>query len=174
MGKGILFNPVCRLFINLRNRNPLLKKLEVGAVMYRSIVLLFMLACFLPSPGPCAEITNPIPFGKGSLPSRFFPDRKVCLIDAETPDICKKKLVRLPRPVLKAREVTFYGVFDLDGDGRRDGPVLFSRIKLPDSKYLSEPRFGGIPPSGSAVGLEYTRTLGCMPAGSEIKCEEEK
>jgi len=39
--------------------------------MYRLIVLLFVLAGILPSPGPCAEITNPIPIGKESLPSRF-------------------------------------------------------------------------------------------------------
>jgi hypothetical protein len=64
-----------------------------------------------------AAKVRPTPLGEGSLPARLFPDGSVCLVDANNPSVCGKRLVRIPRRVMKAHSVTFYGVFDLDGDG---------------------------------------------------------
>lgn len=64
-----------------------------------------------------AATLNPEPKGKGSLPSRLFPDGTICLVNEETPCSCLKKLVTLPKIVRKADAATFYGVFDIDADG---------------------------------------------------------
>ncbi len=77
--------------------------------------LLFFILAFIPEAN--AATLNSEPKGKGSLPSRFFPDGTICLVNEETPSACLKKLVTLPNIVRKADAATFYGVFDIDADG---------------------------------------------------------
>ena len=67
-----------------------------------------------------AATIDSIPIGKGSLPARLFPDGTVCLVDDNNPSVCQKKLVTIPRRVMKAHSFTFYGVFDMDGNGSPD------------------------------------------------------
>jgi hypothetical protein len=61
--------------------------------------------------------TGRAPVGKGSLPSRLFSDRTVCLVNPEKPFVCKEWLFKVPPSVMKAHSLTFYGAFDVDGDG---------------------------------------------------------
>jgi hypothetical protein len=64
----------------------------------------------------CAGVGSE-PVGKGSLSSRLFANGTVCLVNERNPAICRKELVRIPQRIMKTRDATFYGVFDLDGDG---------------------------------------------------------
>lgn len=88
--------------------------------MYRVLSILFWLLAliaFFPVLDASGAAIGGAPAGKGSLPARLFPKGTVCLVDEERPSMCSKALVRIPRRVMKARSVTFYGVFDIDGDG---------------------------------------------------------
>jgi hypothetical protein len=84
--------------------------------------LLFLLICLTPlifvsARGVTAATINRDPLGKGSLPAHLFSDGAVCLVDSKKPSVCGTPLVKIPRMVTKAHSATFYGVFDVDGDG---------------------------------------------------------
>jgi len=64
-----------------------------------------------------AATMNREPVGKGSLPARLCWQRTVCLVDTKKPSVCRTPLVKIPRAAMKAHSATFYGVFDVDGDG---------------------------------------------------------
>jgi hypothetical protein len=55
--------------------------------------------------------------GEGSLPSRLFPDGTVCLVSPKKPLVCGEWLFKIPQSLRKADFLTFYGAFDIDGDG---------------------------------------------------------
>jgi hypothetical protein len=74
----------------------------------------------LPSPAVASDTFAPI--GIHSLPSRLFPNRTVCLVDPNSPSVCQKKLMKIPCRILKAHSFSFYGVFDIGGDG---SPEIF-------------------------------------------------
>ena len=81
------------------------------------LLLLFSLLALFPRNGLSIDRANPEPLGKGSLPSRLFPNGTVCLVSEKNPTVCLERLVRVPQRILKKRFVTFYGVFDIDRDG---------------------------------------------------------
>ncbi len=120
-----------------------------------SIIFSFVLVALivLPTGGVNAATIDPAPLGKGSLPARLFPDGTVCLVDSNRPSVCRTRLVKIPREVKKAHSATFYGVFDLDGDGspevfvdywspfnRTDGDnvvlLVFKKIRGKYRRYL--------------------------------------
>ncbi|HWR89568.1 MAG TPA: hypothetical protein VN260_04880, partial [Dissulfurispiraceae bacterium] len=120
-----------------------------------SIIFSFVLVAliFLPAEGVNAATIDPAPLGKGSLPARLFPDGTVCLVGSNEPSACRAKLMKVPQTVMKAHSATFYGVFDLDGDGspevfidywspfnRKDGDnvvlLVFKKIRGKYRQYL--------------------------------------
>src|SRR3989339_950618 len=107
---------------------------------------LFLLICLvaLSSRDLSAATVDPIPLGKGSLPARLFPNGTVCLINERKPSVCLKSLVQIPRRIMNADSVTFYGVFDLDGDA---SPEVFLDYWSP---------FGG-PDNDNVVLLVYKK-----------------
>ena len=88
------------------------------------LAFLFLISVFgfLSANDSSATTINSIPLGEGSLPARLFANGTVCLVDATKPSVCRKKLVKIPQRVRKAHSATFYGVFDVDGDG---SPEIF-------------------------------------------------
>jgi len=86
--------------------------------MKSKVILLFLIFCiWIFVFDSNAATFNSEPSGKGSLPSRLFKNRTICLIDEKNPTFCEKKLIRLPQKINKAHSATFYGVFDIDNDG---------------------------------------------------------
>lgn len=76
--------------------------------------------------GPHPSGPGVAPIGVGSLPARLFPDGTVCIVAANNPSQCTKKL--LTGPISKANDmmmqkwgagasISFYGIFDVDNDG---------------------------------------------------------
>ena len=53
----------------------------------------------------------------GSLPGRLFDDGSVCLGEASTPAQCQTILLTLPAEIVTQKDLTLYGIFDVDNDG---------------------------------------------------------
>lgn len=86
------------------------------------LLLFFIVAIGLLSDHDSIAATGHPSLGEGSLPSRLFPDGTVCLVDPSKPRVCGKWLVKIPKRIMKAHSLTFYGAFDLDGNG---SPEIF-------------------------------------------------
>ena len=98
----------------------------VGRLSFRHLAASCMLwfaavgICLFPSIDSAAAGTLQRPLeaaAAGSLPSRLLPDGTVCILDEGKPSTRAKRLFKIPRKILKAHSITFYGLFDLDGDG---------------------------------------------------------
>jgi hypothetical protein len=81
------------------------------------LLLVLIALALVPNHGLSAATIDPAPSGKGSLPARLFSNGTVCLVDPDKPSFCRTRLLKIPKTVMKAHSATFYGVFDLDGDG---------------------------------------------------------
>jgi hypothetical protein len=88
-----------------------------GHDKYFVVFIIFIALLFLFNSHLDAATIDPAPLGNGSLPARFFSDGTVCLVDPSKSNVCGTRLLKIPKTVMKAHSATFYGVFDVDGDG---------------------------------------------------------
>ena len=80
------------------------------------LLVVFAFLSYTTSSGAAVRPVPLIPRGEGSLPARLFPNGSVCSVNEKKPSVCQRKLIQIPKKVMKAHSLTFYGLFDLDGD----------------------------------------------------------
>jgi len=107
---------------------------------FRTLLLLVILLFFpcnsssarTPSKQPLA------PLAEESLPSLLLPDGAVCLADSAKPSVCAKRLLRIDKKIMKSHSHSFYGLFDLDGDGSPEVFLDYWRPRLKsDTNYIT-------------------------------------